>query len=66
MNHLSRFCKNWCKNWSALLFNTSDKYAMGAIYDLDEGFLMIIISGIVSEELENEAVLTLCSLTTEE
>lgn len=39
---------------------------MGAIYDLDEGFLMIIISGIVSEELENEAVLTLCSLTTEE
>lgn len=50
----------------ALLFNSSDKYVMGGIYELDEGFLMIIISGVVNEDLENEAVITLCSLTTEE
>ena len=50
----------------ALLFNSPDKYVLGGIYELDEGFLVITIDGIVNEDLENEAVLTLCSLTTEE
>ena len=50
----------------ALLFNGPDKYILGGIYELEEGFLVITIDGIVNEDLENEAVLTLCSLTTEE
>lgn len=49
-----------------LVFNSEGKYNMGACYELPEGLLMIIVTGITNEELENEAVTTICSLITEE
>lgn len=50
----------------ALVYNSDGKYTLGACYELPEGLLNIYIDGITNEELENEAVLTLCSLTVEE
>lgn len=50
----------------ALLFNSEGKSTLGAVYELPEGMLKITIDGITNEDLENEAVTTLCSLTIEE
>ena len=50
----------------ALTFNGEGKYLLGACYELPEGLLYITVDGITNEELENEAVLILCSLITEE
>lgn len=50
----------------AMVFNSEGKYTLGAFYELPEGLFKVYVDGITNEELENEAVLTLCSLTTEE
>ena len=46
----------------AFLFNSEGKYILGGAYELEEGLLVITVDGIVNEDLENEAVLILCSL----
>lgn len=50
----------------AMVFNSIGKYQIGAYYELPEGLFFVAVDGITNEELENEAVLTVCSLTTEE
>ena len=49
-----------------LMYWSGDKYTVGAYCELPEGLLNISIDGITNEDLENEAVITLCSLIAEE